>query len=126
MGVWKEEGFLQITARKEFSKGNSSHGGGWGEVEILFAVFNLWVDAKVISEALFYMSVFAYFPAVLGLHRYLGFPLLAERGAPPLRRSVCASHARASLVGEHRLWSTGSVLVVLRLSCSETCGIFPD
>ena len=34
--------------------------------------------------------------------------------------------AAASLVAEHGLQSTGSVAVVHGLSCSETCGIFPD
>ena len=32
----------------------------------------------------------------------------------------------ASLVSEHVLWSTGSVVVAHRLSCSTVCGIFPD
>ena len=32
----------------------------------------------------------------------------------------------ASLVAEHRLESTGSVATVQGLSCSMTCGIFPD
>ena len=31
----------------------------------------------------------------------------------------------ASFVVEHRLWSTGSVFVVYRLSCFVACGIFP-
>ena len=33
--------------------------------------------------------------------------------------------AVASLVAEHRLWHTGSVVVVHRLSCSKACGTFP-
>ena len=32
----------------------------------------------------------------------------------------------ASLIVQHRLQSAGSVLVVLGLSCSEACEIFPD
>ena len=34
--------------------------------------------------------------------------------------------AVASLVVEHRPYSTDSVIVAHRLSCSATCGIFPD
>ena len=32
--------------------------------------------------------------------------------------------AVASLVAEHRVWSTGLVVVAYRLICCETCGIF--
>ena len=32
----------------------------------------------------------------------------------------------ASLVAEHGLWSTGSVVTAIGLSCSVACGIFPD
>ena len=83
-------------------------------MEILFVVFNLWADAKVISKALFIISVFVYFLAVLGLHCYLGFSLLAMRGAPTL----CCS-AGASLVGEHRLWSCGSQAPEHRVSSCD-------
>ena len=34
--------------------------------------------------------------------------------------------AVASLVAEYGLWSTGSLVVVQRLSCFAACGIFPD
>ena len=34
--------------------------------------------------------------------------------------------AVASLVAAPRLWSTGSVVMARRLSCSAACGIFPD
>ena len=34
--------------------------------------------------------------------------------------------AVATLVAEHTLWSTGSVLVLLGLSCSKARGILPD
>ena len=34
--------------------------------------------------------------------------------------------ARASVVVACGLWSTGSIVVVHRFSCSVACGIFPD
>ena len=37
-----------------------------------------------------------------------------------------ALRARASVSVAPRLWSTGSVVVAHRLSCSKVCGIFPD
>ena len=40
--------------------------------------------------------------------------------------SVRASHTKALLTAEHRLWCLESVVVVLGLSCPEACGIFPD
>ena len=41
------------------------------------------------------------------------------------RCGVRASHTKALLTAEHRLWCLESV-VVLGLSCPEACGIFPD
>ena len=34
--------------------------------------------------------------------------------------------AQASVVGAPRLWTTVSIVVADRLSCSEECGLFPD
>ena len=56
----------------------------------------------------------------------MGFSLVAvSRGYSLL---VVHRHliAVASLVAAPRLWSTGSVVMARRLSCSATCGIFPD
>ena len=56
----------------------------------------------------------------------MGFSLVAvSRGY-----SLVVAHwhliAVASLVAALRLWSTDSVVVAHRLSCSAACGIFPD
>ena len=77
--------------------------------------------------------------AVLGLHCYAGFSPLAAGGAPLQLECVdfslrwlllCGAQALgciwASAVAAPRLWSTGSVVVVHRLSCSTACGIFLD
>ena len=55
-------------------------------------------------------------------------PACCSCGEPgPLFAVVCGLLvAVASLVGERRLQSTGSVVVVPRLSCPLACGIFPD
>ena len=48
--------------------------------------------------------------------------------AAACRRLTAASSycgARAAAVSAPMLWSTGLVVVVLSLSCSEPCGIFP-
>lgn len=51
--------------------------------------------------------------------RFVGLSLVAEVGEL-LFTSV------TSLAAEHRVYSTGSVVVVPRLSDSVACGIFPD
>ena len=63
---------------------------------------------------------------MLGLRCCVGFPLVAARGgySPVVACGFLTSVA--SLVGEHRLQGTGSVVVVQGLSCPEACGIFLD
>ena len=56
-----------------------------------------------------------------GLCRCVGFPLVAATGGYS-DCSVQASHCGGFLL----LWSTGSIVVAHRLSCSVACGIFPD
>ena len=48
----------------------------------------------------------------------------ASRGYSVVVRGLVI--AIASLVGDHGLWSTGSVVTVYQFSCSAICGIFPD
>ena len=62
---------------------------------------------------------------VLGLHGCLGFPIAVSRGYS-LAAMCGLLTVVASLVVEHRLWGTGSVVVVCRPSCSKACGIFSD
>ena len=66
------------------------------------------------------------FSVVLGLHCYLDFfSSCSEQGL----LSSCGAWAfiaMASLAAFPRLHSTGSVVVVTRLSCSPACGIFSD
>ena len=56
----------------------------------------------------------------------MGFSLVAVSSGYSLL--VVHRHliAVASLVAAPRLWSTGSVVMARRLSCSASCGIFPD
>ena len=56
-----------------------------------------------------------------GLCRCVGFPLVAATGGYS-DCSVQASHCGGFLL----LWSTGSIVVAHRLSCSATWGIFPN
>ena len=51
---------------------------------------------------------------------------LSSPSPPAPNPSQWALRARASVSVAPRLWSTGSVVVAHRLSCSKVCGIFPD
>ena len=69
--------------------------------------------------------LFCLFLAELGLRCCEAFSRCQEQGflfVAMLRLLTVV----ASLVGEHRLRSTGSVAVGQGLSRSSTCGIFPD
>ena len=62
---------------------------------------------------------------MLGLRGCLGSSIAVSRGYS--LAAVCGLlTVVASLVVGHRLWGTGSVVVVCRPSCSKACGIFPD
>ena len=52
--------------------------------------------------------------------------LLQSTGSRCAGFSSCHVQARGSVVVARELCSTGSVVVVHRLSCSVACGIFPD
>ena len=75
---------------------------------------------------------------VLGLVCCTGFSLVATSGSYSVA-ALGLLTVVASLISEHGLWgiwalaaaipglqSTGSIVVAHRLSCSMTCGIFPD
>ena len=64
--------------------------------------------------------------ALLGLHCYADFALVAESGGYSLAVGHGLLKAVASLVARHGLQSTGSVAVVYGSSCLAACGIFPD
>ena len=55
-----------------------------------------------------------------------GFLWLWQAGATYSLVAVLILTVEASLVAEHRLWSSGSVVVVQGLSCSKACVIFLD
>ena len=62
---------------------------------------------------------------MLGLHCCVGFSLATNRAYSPLVVHRLLFEV-ASLVAEHGLQSTGSIVVVDGLSCSVARGIFPD
>ena len=77
--------------------------------------------------------------AVLGLHCFLVFCLVAEGGVYSLAAVCRLLIAVTSLVAEHKLQDTqtsvaaayglegiGSAVMALDLSCFTACGIFPD
>ena len=64
--------------------------------------------------------------AVLGLCCCADFPPVVASRDYSLAAVRGLLVAAASLIAEHGLWSTGSVAVVHRFSCSMACGIFPD
>ena len=83
--------------------------------------------------------MFDLFLAVLHLHFCRGFSLVMESRAYSLVVVLGFLFAEAlfavehglwgtqdSAVGARGLWSTGSIVVTHRLSCSVACGIFPD
>ena len=63
---------------------------------------------------------------MLGLHCCKGFSLVAASGGYSLVAARGLFIAGASLVAEHRLQSTGSVVVAHEFSCCEARGIFGD
>ena len=74
----------------------------------------------------FIMYLLIYFLAALDLRCFAhAFSSYSERGLlfVVVHRLLTAV---ASLVAEHGLYSTGSVVVAHGLSCSTACGIFPD
>ena len=76
---------------------------------------------------------------MLGLHYFVGFSLVVERGGYSLVVVHGLPIAVAPFVAERGLWAaqasvaaapglqrTGSIFVAHRPSCSAACGIFPD
>ena len=66
------------------------------------------------------------FMAVPGLRCCVGFSLVVGSGGCSLVAVLGLLIVVASFVAEHRLWSTGSVVVEHKLSYSVACGTFPD
>ena len=66
------------------------------------------------------------FLSLLGLRCCSGFSLLAVSGGDSLAAIHSLLVAVTSFLEEHRLQSTGSIVVVGRLSFSKACGIFLD
>ena len=66
------------------------------------------------------------FVAVLGLHCCVGFPLDAVSRGRSLVAVPGLLIAMASLLVAPGLWSTGSIVVAHRLSCSVPCRILLD
>ena len=91
---------------------------------------------RVEPSFVFEYRFISFFSALLGCHLSAGLSLVAEGGGcPSLQRTSCSLVALASLV-ERRLqgtgalviaapglWSAGSAVVGLRLSCFRACGI---
>ena len=87
-----------------------------------------WVNFLV-CELYLTLNLFIYYLFIYGCAGsplLLGFSLVSGSGGYSLL-VVHGLHVEvASLVADHGLQSTGSALVVHRLSCSKACGIFLD
>ena len=71
------------------------------------------------SFSFFFFSSLILFLAVLCLHCYAGFSLVEVSGVYSLVAVPGLPRAAASLIADHGLQSTGSVVVAHGLSCSQ-------
>jgi len=89
-----------------------------------------FLSRSYVSFLFFFKIIFIYvFLAVLGLHCCRGSSLVVVVGLLTAVASLVAEHGlsgtEASVAAAPGLWSTGSVVLVHRLSFSSACGSLP-
>ena len=114
--------YLLVVLRKGYERKNSGFVGAGevGPVSVMDTV------GRRLSLSSFKIYLFFHFCMCWVFISALSLPLVATSGGYALVEVQRLLIAVDSLIEEHGLWSVGLVVVVHRLSCPVTCGIFLD